>query len=93
MTIGFLSVRLHMPDSNSLKAKRRILKSLIERSRNRFNISISEIDEHDKWQVAVLGVSAVSNSSRYVDEVLSKVLNFIETVDGADIIDHQLELL
>lgn len=67
-----------MPDSHSLKDKRQIIKSLMARVRNQFEVAIAEVDEHDRWQIAKLGVSCVSNSNRHADEILGRVRRFIE---------------
>jgi len=91
--IGILTVKLHIPASNSLKAKRRVVKSIKERLRNRFNISVSEVDDHDKWQLAVVACANVACCKKDVNSTLSKALDFIEYLHLAEIIDHQIELI
>lgn len=93
MIIGLLQVRLHIPEARSLKGKRLVVKGLIERLRRAFNASVSELDEHDKWQLAILGVVVVGNERRYLDHVLGKVLNFIRTERRLAVIDSALEFL
>jgi uncharacterized protein YlxP (DUF503 family) len=78
MVIGVCEITLHLPDSHSLKEKRQIIKSIIARVRNHFEIAIAEVDENDRWQIAILGVSCVSNSSQVASEVLERVRRFIE---------------
>jgi uncharacterized protein YlxP (DUF503 family) len=78
MIVGVSSITLHLPGCHSLKEKRQVIKSLMARIRNQFEVAIAEVDEQDRWQVAVLGVSCVSNSSQHVDEVLGRVRRFIE---------------
>ncbi|WP_236064880.1 DUF503 domain-containing protein [Reticulibacter mediterranei] len=78
MVIGVCEITLHLPDSHSLKEKRQIIKSIIARIRNQFEIAIAEVDENDRWQIAVLGVSCVSNSSQVASELLEHVRRFIE---------------
>lgn len=78
MVIGVCEITLHLPDSHSLKEKRQIIKSIIARVRNQFEIAIAEVDENDRWQIAVLGVSCVSNSSQVASELLERVRRFIE---------------
>jgi uncharacterized protein YlxP (DUF503 family) len=78
MVIGVCEITLHLPDSHSLKEKRQIIKSIIARVRNQFEIAIAEVDENDRWQIAVLGVSCVSNSSQIASELLERVRRFIE---------------
>ncbi len=78
MIVGVSQITLHLPDTHSLKEKRQIIKSLMARVRNQFEVAIAEVAEQDRWQLAVLGVSCVSNSSQHAGEVLDRVLRFIE---------------
>ena len=78
MVIGVCEITLHLPDSHSLKEKRQIVKSIIARVRNQFEVAIAEVNENDRWQIAVLGVSCVSNSSQIASELLERVRRFIE---------------
>ena len=59
MTVGLCRVQLHLPENHSLKGKRQVIKSLIARIQNRFNVSVAEIDEHDRWQMAALETLAI----------------------------------
>ncbi len=86
-------MELHLPDVDSLKGKRHVLKGLKERVRQRFEVSVAEVDHQDAWQRATLAVACVSGDSRHANEVVSKALAFIEsTVDG-HVIDVQTEIL
>jgi uncharacterized protein YlxP (DUF503 family) len=78
MIIGVSQITLHLPDTHSLKEKRQIIKSVMARVRNHFDVAIAEVEEHDRWQLAVLGVSCVSNSSQHADQVLGHVQRYIE---------------
>jgi uncharacterized protein YlxP (DUF503 family) len=78
MIVGVSQITLHLPDTHSLKEKRQIIKSLMARVRNQFEVAIAEVEEQDRWQVAVLGISCVSNSSQHAATVLDRVLRFIE---------------
>ncbi len=91
MTLGLLTVDLHIPMSRSLKGKRRVLKSLRETVRNRFNISIAEVDHHDKWQRAVLAIACVAMRSSEVHRLLNRVLQFIEDNGESELIDARIE--
>ncbi len=81
MLVGVSEIELFIPASNSLKEKRFVLESLKKRIRQRFNVSISEVGDNEKWQRAVLGVSIVANESKFIDKVIAQVINFIE-LDG-----------
>jgi uncharacterized protein YlxP (DUF503 family) len=78
LTIGSCVITLHLPGVHSLKEKRSIVKSLIARVRNEFNVSIAEVGSQDAWQEAVLGVACVSSSRRYAHGQLEAVVRFIE---------------
>jgi uncharacterized protein len=78
MIIGVSQITLHLPGSQSLKDKRQIIQSVMARVRNRFEVAIAEVDQQDRWQIAVLGISCVSNSSAHADEVLGRVQRYIE---------------
>jgi uncharacterized protein YlxP (DUF503 family) len=87
------TVELHLPDVDSLKGKRHVLKGLKEKVRQRFEVAVAEVDHQDTWQRATLAVAAVSHDSRHANEVVSKALNFIEAnVDGT-VIDVTVEIL
>lgn len=87
------TVELHLPDVGSLKGKRHILKSLKEKVRHRFEVSVAEVDYQDSWQRATLALACVSQDSRHANAVVSKALDFIEsTVDGR-VIDVHIEIL
>jgi len=93
MIVGVCKVELYIPEANSLKAKRKVIKSLKDRVRNKFNISIAEVELQDLWQRAILGVVTVSNDKKQVDAVLSKVISFMEHTDLAIIGQYQIEIL
>jgi len=94
MHTGLCRLKLHLPETESLKAKRRIVKSLISRLRHQYNISVAEVDDHDLWQMVTLGIACVSNHSQHADEVLSNVLGFItQNYRDLQIVDHEVEIL
>ncbi len=92
MRVGILQIELKLPESDSLKAKRMVLRSLKDRIKQRFNVSIAEVGEQDKWQRAVLGVASVGTDKRYVNGVLSRVVDLIKNSRSAVLVDYQLEL-
>ena len=94
MNIGVCKVKLRLPENLSLKGKRRVLKSIIARVKNRFNVSIAEIDDQELWQLATLGICCVSNNNRYTNEVLSKVVDFVvNSRFEVEILNYEIELL
>lgn len=94
MVIGVCTIELYLPENHSLKGKRQIVNSLKGKLKNRFNISIAEIDHHDVWQRATLGVAMINKDRRYVESELSKILNFIEASQYASyIMDYTTEFI
>lgn len=93
MTIGFCRIDLYLPECASLKQKRGVLKGVIARTRNKFNVAVAELDDHDRWQRARLGVVTLANESRYANRVLSQVVNAIEREDHLILMDYSLEFL
>ena len=94
MNVGVCSIKLRLPEILSLKGKRRVLKSITTRVRNKFNVSVAEVDDQNLWQLVTLGICCVSNNKRYTNEVLSKVVDFI--VDGrfeVEILDYEIEII
>ena len=87
------TVELHLPDVGSLKDKRRALKGVKEKVRHRFEVSVAEVDHQDSWQRATLAVACVSQDSRHANEVVSKALDFIESLVDGHVIDIQTEIL
>jgi uncharacterized protein YlxP (DUF503 family) len=79
MHVGVARVALHLAENSSLKGKRMVVKSVVQRVRNRFNVAIAEIDTQDAWEVITLGIVGVSDDPRHTNEMLSKVIDFIES--------------
>lgn len=93
MVIGSLQVILEIPGNDNLKGKRRVLKGFIERVRSKFNVSVSEIDNHDKHQLATIGIVCVGNDKRMVNQMLQEVISFVEVYPEIVLIDYYLEML
>ena len=94
MNTGICRVQLHLPENQSLKEKRRIVKSLISRLRNQYNISVAEVDDHDLWQLATLGISCVSNHDQHVDETITSIIKFIaQNYPELEIVSRETEII
>ncbi len=95
MVVGVLEVTLAIPMAHSLKAKRGVVRSIVERTRNRFHVAVAEVGDNDNHQRARIGISAVANDSSFVNSVLDKVLDAIEdqAIGRAEIVDSRLEIL
>ncbi|MFA5523975.1 MAG: DUF503 domain-containing protein [Tissierellales bacterium] len=93
MIIGACSVDLMIYESNSLKDKRHVIKSIIGKVQSRFNVSIAEVDLNDTWKSSEIGFACVTNDSIHANQIISNVLRFIEGDGRVEIIDHQIEIL
>ncbi|MBI5642426.1 MAG: DUF503 domain-containing protein [Deltaproteobacteria bacterium] len=93
MVAGICSISLIIHESHSLKDKRMVVKSIVEKVKNRFNVSIAEVGDNDVWQRAELGIAAVGNDRAFVNSVMDKVMNFIENLHLAEVIDQKIEII
>ncbi len=92
MIVGRAEIRLSLRDARSLKDKRRILASLKDHIRHRFNVSVAEVGGLDFIQSATIGVAQVSNDSRYVNGTLSKVVESVRSFPAAQLVDFTIEI-
>ena len=93
MVVGSLRLELHLPASDSLKAKRSVLNHVKERLRSRFNVSVAEVDHQDLWQRAALGVAAVSGEGAVVDRLLRDIVAHVEREDRLAVLEYQIRIL
>ena len=88
-----LQVRIHLGEAASLKDKRQVVKSILDRVRHRFSVEAAEVDDLDLHQTAVLGFAAVSNTVHHARQVVTNVLEFVRGHPVATVIDHEVEVL
>jgi uncharacterized protein YlxP (DUF503 family) len=94
MVIGVTVIELHLPGTRSLKEKRSSLKSLIARLHKEFNVSCGEVEFHDVWQSAAIGVAVISTHSAHADRVLNNVVSWIEQYrPDLQVVDHSIEII
>ena len=94
MNVGICKVKLRLPDNLSLKGKRQVVKSLIARLKNKFNISVAEVEDNDLWQLATIAICFVSNDKRFTNEVLSKAVELVVNSQGDfEMLDYEIEIL
>ena len=91
MVTVVLTIHLELPGVDSLKEKRRIIKSLTTRLRNKFNVSVAEVGDNDIYRSAIIGVAIVSNSTRFGHQVASKLINRIEADTAVVLSDYSTE--
>ncbi len=93
MVIGVARVKVRLPENHSLKGKRKVIKSMTAQVGNRFNVAVAEVAGNDLWQWAEIGVAAVGNSQPFINRVLDKVLDFIESSCPVELVDAEIELI
>jgi hypothetical protein len=93
MVVGVARVSFRLSGNQSLKDKRRVVKSLVEKSRHRFNVSVAEVADMDVYQRATIGVAVIGNDGRILNSLLDRIVDFMEAQGIADIIDHEIELI
>ena len=94
MNVGVCKVSLLIPENMSLKGKRQVIKSITGRVQNKFNVAVAEVENNDVWQTATLGIACLSNNRRHTNEVLSRVVNFIEAGRlDIELLDYEIEII
>lgn len=86
-------MKLFIHQSRSLKAKRQVVKSILGRCRGKFDISIAEVDNQDKWQLCSLGFAVVSNDADHADQMIQTIFGFVEGLHLAEVIDSRYEVI
>lgn len=92
MVVGVLTVDLHLPENGSLKGKRMVLRRILDRVRQRFNVSAAEVEHQDLWQRSRLAIACVNTSGREADSTLAHVLNQISHDPEAQVISSDIEI-
>jgi len=92
MFVGAARVELRIHGSRSLKEKRGVVRSIIQRLRNRFNVSVAEVDGQDTWQRAVLGLAGVGSDAQDLRVRLEKAIDFVADLHLAEVMDQEVEV-
>jgi uncharacterized protein YlxP (DUF503 family) len=93
MVVGVCSITLILHDNRSLKGKRKVVKSLIEKVKHRYNVSVAEVGANDDHRRAVIGFAAVGNDRQFINSVADKVIDYVYSLGTAEVADHTLELI
>ncbi|MCB5560403.1 DUF503 domain-containing protein, partial [Anaerosalibacter bizertensis] len=88
MIIGSCTLKIIIYESNSLKDKRHVVKSIIGKIQSRFNVSIAELDLNDSWQTSLIGFACVTNNTSHANKIVSNVLKFVDRDSRVEIIDY-----
>ena len=94
MIVGLLTLDLHFPESNSLKDKRWVLRSIKDRMKNKFNVSVAEVGANDLWQRSVIGIACVANETTFIHRVFDSIIDKIILCNhSVEMIDSRREML
>lgn len=92
MVVGIAEIRLLVPEPRSLKEKRRVLQSLLDRLRVRYRVAVAEVGDQDLWNRATIGVACVSNEPGHARRILDGVLRFVEGLGDVEVDEVQIRL-
>jgi len=93
MTVGVALVSFRLYEIRSLKDKRKIVKSLVEKSRNRFNVTVAEVADQDVHQKASIGIAVIGNDGRVLNSLLDRIIDFMDSLGLADLVSREIELI
>lgn len=93
MVVGIGIVDIFIAESRSLKEKRGVLRRIISRTRHKFSLSIAEVGNNDEWKRGTIGFAVVGNDRSFVNSRLDKILQFIEGLHIAGVVDSRIELI
>jgi uncharacterized protein YlxP (DUF503 family) len=93
MVVGVSRIELHLPNGASLKGKRQVVKSLKDRIKHRFNVSIAEVDDQDLWQKTVLAVACVGNAHSHVQQIMDQVIGVVRGTPEVEVLRCDVEMM
>jgi len=93
MTVGVCTIEIHIPAARSLKDKRRVIRSLLDRLRSRHNVAVAEVEHQDLWQRAGIAIAAVSSSQKPIDAMFQTILSEIEMALPGHIVSHDVDFI
>jgi uncharacterized protein YlxP (DUF503 family) len=93
MVVGVCRITMMVPESHSPKEKRMVLRAIKDRTAQKFNCAIAEVGDQDNWQSAVLGLAVVANDRRFVEGMLEKIVDFIESLALAKMVDDERDFV
>jgi uncharacterized protein YlxP (DUF503 family) len=94
MVVGALVLHLRLPENQTLKGKRGVVRSLLARLQHRYHVAAAEVGANDRWQAAEIGVSCVSNSAAHANEILASIVQFVERERlEVEVLDYEIEIL
>ena len=93
MVVGTMKIEFMLFDNRSLKGKRKVVRSMVDKVKARFNVSVAEVGSNDKWQKIELGISAVGNDRRHIDSSLNHIRDFLDSLCLAQIVNTEMDIV
>lgn len=93
MKIGLLQVKIYLPDTHSFKDKRMKLSKLKGKVRKEFNVSITELEDRNRWRSVVLGILLLGRKTNYVNKMFDRILKFIKKFPKLEIVDYNIQMM
>jgi uncharacterized protein YlxP (DUF503 family) len=93
MVIGVCQLDFRIPENQSLKGKRHVIRKMIDRVKHQFNVAISEVGDNDLWQRGQIGICTVGNDRRHINSSLDKVIDFIEKMNLVEMVRTEMEII
>ncbi|OPX41631.1 MAG: DUF503 domain-containing protein [Deltaproteobacteria bacterium] len=93
MVVGVLKIVFHLPENRSLKGKRKVVRSMIDKVKGRFNVAVAETGSNDKWQRIEIGITTVGNDRRHIDSSLNHVLDFLDSLCLAQVVETDIDIM
>lgn len=93
MVVGVGVIELIIHNSSSLKAKRKVIKSILGRMRSKFDLSVAEVGDQDKWQRSRIGFAVVTNEGGHAHQMLESIIGYVESLHLAEIVDTSVEIV
>jgi len=92
MVVGTCRADIFISDSHSLKDKRRVVRSILEHLRRSYNVSVAELEDQRLWQRTLLGVACLANETKSADQLLNKVIHYLDTHPQISLLDCEVEI-
>ncbi|NMA01314.1 MAG: DUF503 domain-containing protein [Clostridia bacterium] len=92
MIIGTITFKIHIPYAHSLKEKRSVVKSIIAKIQNKFNLSVAEIDLQNQWQFALIGVAMIANKTKIIEQQITRVIEFLDKQTEFEVIEIKTDI-
>ena len=93
MVVGILKVDFFLAANRSLKGKRKVIKSIIDRVRAKFNVAVAEVASNELWQRIELGFVVVANENRHADSMLNEICSYVRSISVAEVVNIEMELI